>query len=91
MNPAWKDKSSWGFFGGKKAQELILDRYEPSFAIDQFIVRGRKVSLLKSWSEDWTLFVENAKDPALPAIMVASFGARPVYYEIDAALANLAQ
>lgn len=86
INPAWRDKSSWGFFGAKKAQELILDRYETTYAVDQFTVRGRKVSLLKCYSDDWILFVDNDQDPAVPAERVAMFSVRPDYKDIDAAL-----
>jgi len=86
INPAWRDKSSWGFFGAKKAQELILDRYETTYAVDQFIVRGRKVSLLKCYSDDWILFVGDDQDPAVPAERVAMFSVRPDYKDIDAAL-----
>ena len=25
MNPAWRDRSSWGFFDGAKAQRQVLD------------------------------------------------------------------
>merc|ERR1712127_492578 len=88
VNPAWRDKSSWGFFGGKKAQELILDRYETTYALDQFIVKGRKVSLLKCWSEDWVLFVGSETDPSLPPSAVASFCDRPEYKDIEVALAK---
>ena len=88
VNPAWRDRSSWGFFGGKKAQELIFNRYETTYAIDQFVVRGRKVSLLKCWSDDWEVFVANDKDPSLPGERVATFPARPEYKDIDAALAK---
>jgi len=87
VNPAWRDKSSFGIFSAKKAQELILDRYEITFAIDQFIVRGRQVSLLKCWSSDWGLYVaNNAKDKSLPAELIGSYATRPEYKDIDAAL-----
>lgn len=86
VNPAWRDRSSWGFFGGKKAEELILKRYETTYAIDQFVVRGRRVSLLKCWSEDWVVYVGDRDDPSLPAQIVATFPDRPEYKEIDAAL-----
>ena len=91
VNPAWRDSSSWGFFGAKKAQELILNRYETTYAVDQFVVKGRKVSLLKCWSEDWVLFVGNDEDPTLPAERVAVFDARPDYQEIAAALKTFAE
>mmetsp|Transcript_60396 Transcript_60396/g.69399 ORF Transcript_60396/g.69399 Transcript_60396/m.69399 type:complete len:299 (-) Transcript_60396:2-898(-) len=93
VNPAWKDKSSWGFFGGKKAQALILDRYETTFAIDQFVVRGQQVSLYKSYSNDWIMYLRN--DPYQPmtdSTIVTSFqnnnGRRPSYEAIDQALLN---
>ena len=86
INPAWRDKSSWGFFGGKKAQELILDRYETTYAVDQFVVRGRKVSFLKCYQDDWMMFVGSENDPNLAATFVATFRDRPKYDEIDATL-----
>jgi hypothetical protein len=91
VNPAWRDKSSWGIFGAKKAQELILDRYETTYAVDQFIVRGRQISLLKCWSSDWGLYavVNNdgdGKGKSMPAELIASYAARPEYKDIDAAL-----
>lgn len=86
INPAWRDKSSWGFFGAKKAQSLILDRYETTYAVDQFVVRGRQVSLLKCYSNDWAVFVKNGEDTTMPAERVATFPDRPEYKDIDAAL-----
>lgn len=89
VNPAWRDKSSWGIFGAKKAQELILDRYETTYAVDQFIVRGRQISLLKCWSSDWGLYANNdgdGKDKFMPAELIASYATRPEYKDIDAAL-----
>jgi hypothetical protein len=86
VNPAWRDKSSWGFFGSKRAQELVLDRYETTYAVDQFVVRGKKVSLLKCYQEDWNMFVGNSKNPTLPDQWVASFCERPEYKEIDTVL-----
>lgn len=78
VNPAWRDQQSFGIFDGKKAQELILDRYPTTYAVDQFIVRGRRVSLLKRWSEDWAMFIGPSS-----AEMVATFKHRPEYEEID--------
>ena len=86
VNPAWRDKSSWGFFGAKKAKELILDRYEITYAVDQFVVRGRKVSLLKCYQNDWKMFVGSEENPNLPAQWIADFCDRPEYKEIDAAI-----
>ncbi|KAL7435569.1 hypothetical protein ACHAXM_004732 [Skeletonema potamos] len=89
VNPAWRDKSSWGIFGAKKAQELILDRYETTYAVDQFIMRGRQISLLKCWSSDWGLYANNdgdGKDKFMPAELIARYATRPEYKDIDAAL-----
>ena len=94
VNPAWRDKSSFGIFGAQKAQELILDRYETTYAVDQFIVRGRQISLLKCWSSDWGLYAAVVNDndcggkdkQSMPAQLIASFATRPEYKEIDAAL-----
>lgn len=88
VNPAWRDRSSWGFFGGAKAQELILDRYETTYALDQFVVRGRKVSLLKSWPDDWALYVAGNDASMAMASLVTTFDSkgRPEYKDIDAAL-----
>ena len=86
VNPAWRDKSSWGFFGAKKAQELILNRYETTYAVDQFVVRGRKVSLLKCYQNEWRMFVGSNEKSNLPAQLVANFCERPEYKEIDEAI-----
>lgn len=88
VNPAWRDKSSFGIFGAQKAQELILDRYETTYALDQFIVRGRQISLLKCWSSDWGLYadVNESKDGKGPAELITSFDTRLEYKDIDAAL-----
>ena len=88
VNPAWRDRSSFGIFGAQKAQELILDRYETTYALDQFIVRGRQISLLKCWSCDWGLYaaVNESKDENEPAELITSFDTRPEYKDIDAAL-----
>lgn len=86
INPAWRDKSSWGYFGAKRAQELILDRYETTYAVDQFVVRGRKISLLKCYQQDWFMFVGDEKDHTLPDEWVATFSQRPEYKEVDTAI-----
>lgn len=59
VNPAWRDASSFGFLGGKQAQTDILDRYETTYAVDQFVVRGQKCSVLKIWPHDWCVFASN--------------------------------
>ena len=81
INPAWRDRQSFGIFDGKKAQEQILDRYPTTYAVDQFIVRGRKISLLKCWSQDWAMFIGNEDDTS--SEMLATFKHRPEYKEID--------
>ena len=44
VNPAWRDRTSWGFFQRQEAQRLILDRFVTSFALDEFVVRGNRIS-----------------------------------------------
>mmetsp|Transcript_16659 Transcript_16659/g.24629 ORF Transcript_16659/g.24629 Transcript_16659/m.24629 type:complete len:276 (+) Transcript_16659:68-895(+) len=90
VNPAWKDKSSWGFFGAAKAQKIIFDRYETTFAIDQFVVRGQKLSLLRTWDQEWVVFLtpmpyESIKEG--PKV-IGTFTERPTYSEIDALLVS---
>ena len=65
-----------------------MDRYETTYALDQFIVRGRQISLLKCWSSDWGLYadVNESKDGNGPAELITSFDTRPEYKDIDAAL-----
>lgn len=82
VNPAWRDASSFGIFGSQKAQTKILDRYETTFAIDQFIVRGQKLSLLRSWPHDWNLFWAPLEKSSLPQF-IGSFSKRPEYSEMD--------
>ena len=88
VNPSWRDKSSWGIFGAKRAQELILNRYETTYACDQFIVGGRQISLLKCWSSDWGLYVANDNKNVMstPAELIATYATRPEYKDIDATL-----
>mmetsp|Transcript_7432 Transcript_7432/g.16566 ORF Transcript_7432/g.16566 Transcript_7432/m.16566 type:complete len:293 (+) Transcript_7432:206-1084(+) len=86
VNPAWRDRSSWGFFGGAKAQALILDRYTTTYALDQFVVRGEKVSLLKSWPDDWAVYVTRNDASADKACLVTTFKNRPEYKDIDAVI-----
>lgn len=83
VNPAWRDASSFGLFESGKARS-VLDKYETTYACDQFVVRGLKVILLKCWPDDWDVFVEDESDVTMPARLVGSFEARPTYDEIDA-------
>jgi hypothetical protein len=90
VNPAWRDRSSWGFFGGARAQEQILDRYETVYALEQFVVRGYKVSLLRAWPHDWAAFwtpmpYDNDNDGRRPRL-IGTFSKRPEYDELDSLL-----
>ena len=85
VNPAWRDRGSWGMLGGKKAKELVLNRYETTFAMDQFIVRGQQVSLVKSWPLDWTVYL-NAANGDAASEPIGTFAERPKYQEIDVLL-----
>ena len=89
INPAWRDASSFGFFGSKQAQTDILDRYQTTYAVDQFVVRGQKCSVLKVWPHDWCVFASNLpyndnndSDPNA-ATFLGSFRERPPYEVID--------
>ena len=53
--------------------------------MDQFIVRGRQVSLVKSWSLDWTVYL-NAAEGGADSEPVGIFTERPKYKEIDSLL-----
>ena len=94
VNPAWRDRSSWGFFDGKAAQEQVLDRYETTYALSQFVVRGEKLSLLRAWPHRWHVYltvlgeeatVEESRqvdvrmDGAGQARLLGTFASRPVY------------
>lgn len=89
VNPAWRDKSSWGFFGGKKAQELILDRYATTYAVDEFIVAGERVGLLKCWPKPWAVYIAanaDASNMEEMSFLIATFEERPEYKQIEKAL-----
>ena len=90
INPAWRDKNSWGFFDAARAQKQILDRYETTFALDQFVVRGRKISLLRAWPNDWAVFLTpmpyDTADDGGEAKLIGTFSKRPEYAEMDALL-----
>ena len=57
VNPAWRDRSSWGFFDGAAAQRLIFDRYEETYALSQFVIRGEKLTILKAYGHPWHVFL----------------------------------
>jgi len=94
VNPVWRDKNSWGFFGANRAQKEILDRYKTTFAMDQFVVRGRKISLLRTWSshddDGWSVFLtlmpyeqKREEEENCPKC-IGTFSKRPSYIELDA-------
>ena len=90
VNPAWRDASSFGMFGAKRnAQVEIMDRYETTYAVDQFVVRGQKCSLLKAWPHDWCVFWSNLPYDEQPqegtsaAKFLGSFPERPSYQTMD--------
>ena len=98
INPAWKNKDSWGFFGADKAQKQILNRYELTYCVDQFVVRGIKLSLLKEYGQDWAVFLtpmpyeKDVMDKAggeysnVQAKLIGTFPNRPEYKELDTLL-----
>lgn len=89
VNPAWRyDSSSWGYFmQAKRAQTQILDRYPTTFALDQFIMRGYKMSLLKVWPYDWCVYCtslspSNKNGPAEPRLL-GTYPERPEYNKME--------
>ena len=98
VNPAWRDRSSWGFFDGAAAQAQVLDRYETTYTLSQFVVRGEKLSLLRAWPHPWHVFltvlgeeatVEESRvvdvriDGAGQARLLGTFESRPEYKQLD--------
>eukprot|EP00980_Cylindrotheca_fusiformis_P009330 scaffold2047_cov129-Cylindrotheca_fusiformis.AAC.9 len=91
VNPAWRDASSWGFLQSNKAQKQILDRYETTFALDQFIMRGQKISLLKAWPTDWSVYwtpLEGKRKTVEAPRLLGTFVDRPEYTELERLLAK---
>lgn len=88
INPAWKSASSFGFFQAKQAQTQILDRYPVTYALDQFIIKGNKVSLLKCWPHDWCVYWNplpqpGAKNDAAEPQLLGHFANRPEYAVVE--------
>ena len=98
LNPAWRDRSSWGFFDGARAQHQVLDRYELTYALEQFVVRGEKLSLLKAHPHPWHVFLTVLGEEATveestrmdaridgggQARLLGVFAARPDYRQLD--------
>jgi len=93
VNPSWKEASSWGFFQAKQAQTTILDRYPVTYALDQFIIKGLKISLLKCWPHDWCVYwmplpqpgssSRNSDRNSTEAKLLGHFQARPEYVTVE--------
>lgn len=88
INPSWRDASSWGIFQKKYATDKILNRYETTYAIDQFVVKGNKLSLLKAWPCDWCVYYTPLPQPGStskpPPKLLGTFSERPEYSQIEA-------
>lgn len=93
FNPAWsKDRNdtsgSFGFFEQRRAKERILDRYTVTFAVDQFIIRGRRICLVKAWPDDWTMYdmstpsTGRTRATTTPTCL-GCFVDRPTYQQMD--------
>ena len=97
VNPAWRDRSSFGFFDGAAAQQLIFDRYRETYTLSQFVVRGQKLSLLRAWPSDWHVFltvlgeestteqqrIDARLDGDGQARLLGTFPERPKYKQLD--------
>lgn len=95
INPSWRDNdtSAWGFFQRKAATDQILDRYPTTYAIDQFIVRGNKLSLLRVWPCDWCVYYtplqqqkqQDGGSATTVAVsrLLGTFSERPTYAQIE--------
>lgn len=85
VNPAWRDQTSWGWLERKNAE--FLDRYESTFVVDQFVVRGKRVTLIKAYPNGWSLYQSpmpyEAKNAAFEPKLLGTFSDRPKYNKID--------
>ena len=76
----------------------MLDRYETTYALSQFVVRGEKLSLLRAWPHRWHVYltvlgeeatVEESRqvdvrmDGAGQARLLGTFASRPEYTQLD--------
>jgi len=98
VNTAWRDRSSWGFFDGARAQRQVLDRYETTYALEQFVLRGEKLSLLRAHPYPWHVFLTVLGEEATleesrrmdaridgggQARLLGTFENRPEYKQLD--------
>jgi len=98
VNPAWRSRSSWGFFDGARAQRQVLERYETTYALEQFVLRGEKLSMLKAHPHPWHVFLTVLGEEATveestrmdaridgggQARLLGTFEARPEYRQLD--------
>jgi len=60
--------------------------------LDQFVIRGQKMSLLKVWPHDWCVFLtpitynnnnNNDEEVAPKARLLGSFQQRPDYHQME--------
>mmetsp|Transcript_12560 Transcript_12560/g.20925 ORF Transcript_12560/g.20925 Transcript_12560/m.20925 type:complete len:279 (+) Transcript_12560:38-874(+) len=87
VNPAWRNRDSWGFFGGQRAQTQILERYTTTYALDQFIVKNEQMSRLCVYPDDWCVFV---KDADKNDKYLGSFKDKPDYAQMEEVLVRRA-
>jgi hypothetical protein len=80
VNPAWRNRDSWGFFGGQKAQTQILERYPTTYALEQFVVKNEQMSRLFVYPEEWGVFV---KDAGKNDQYLGSFKDKPDYVQME--------
>ena len=98
INPAWRDRGSWGFFDGAAAQRLVFDRYEVTYELAQFVIRGKKLSLLKAYGHPWHVYLtvlgeeetteaatrlDARIDGGAQAKLLGTFEQRPEYRALD--------
>jgi len=100
VNPGWRDANSFGIFNAQQAQKEIFDCYPATDAMDQFVVRGQKCSLLKVWPHDWCIFwskmpyeqkKESDKNRDVEPEFLGSFSERPTYQVMDQLLQQALQ
>ena len=97
VNPAWRDRTSWGVFHQQQqAQTQILDRFTTTFALDEFVVRGTRISRWQQYNHgtkhpQWFIFraplpYDKKKTNPTSATMaeyLGSFDEKPDYEQVD--------